>query len=68
MVTPGVKANRGVYKGLVSAVRALLDTSDQVQAGVALEISTFKASAENLKFSVKDFFVDEPDGEAHHWQ
>ena len=58
--TPGVKANRGMYKGLVSAVRALLDTSDQVQAGVALEILTFKASAKRLKFSVKDIFANEP--------
>ena len=58
IMTPGVKANGGVYKGLVSAVRALLDTFDQVHAGVALEISTFKPSAENLKFSVKDIFVD----------
>ena len=55
IMTPGVKANRGVYKGLVSAVRALLDTSDQVQAGVALEISTFKPSAKRLKFSVEIF-------------
>ena len=58
MMTPGVKANRGAYKGLVSAVSIVLDTSDQVQAGVALEISTFKPSAKNLKFSVKDIFVD----------
>ena len=58
MMTPGVKANRGVYKRLVPAIRIVLDTSDQVHAGVALEISTFKQSAERLKFSVKDILVD----------
>ena len=58
IMTPCVKANRGVYKGLVSAVRIVLDTSDQVHAEVALEISTFKESAERLKFSVKDILVD----------